>query len=227
MLLLPTSLVFCLLAAEPAAAGKYTQVIPTTEPRTLAVIAKDLSSLLKQEATAKNLAERSQAVFALTELYAELMHDPRLETNDFVKNYRGELFNRLVRTRDDLKRQIALEQRRTRVPRPAAKDVKEPREDEADLVARQSLAVTLATADYTTTSANLAFARGGQAVIADNGQALVELIERTINPAFWDSNGGPGTIFYYAPLRCLVVNATGPIHEEIGGVIGGLQGAGQ
>src|SRR5205823_9827969 len=53
---------------------------------------------------------------------------------------------------------------------------------------------------------------GGGAFPNDNGLALVELIERTINPAFWDVNGGPGTIVYYAPLQCLVVRATSEVH---------------
>ena len=65
------------------------------------------------------------------------------------------------------------------------------------------------------------FSRGG-GIVADtaaNGQALIDLIERTINPDFWDVNGGPGTIIYYAPLQCLVVLATGEVHEQIGGVL--------
>jgi len=66
-------------------------------------------------------------------------------------------------------------------------------------------------------------APGGQAV-RDNGQQLVELIEATIAPEHWDVNGGPGTIFYYAPLRVLVVRASGTAHQRIGGVVGGLRG---
>jgi hypothetical protein len=51
------------------------------------------------------------------------------------------------------------------------------------------------------------------------------LIERTINPDFWDVNGGPGTIMYYPNLQCLVIRATGEVHEKIGGVVGGVRRA--
>jgi hypothetical protein len=55
---------------------------------------------------------------------------------------------------------------------------------------------------------------------------LVDLIERTINPAFWDVVGGPGTIFYYAPLQCLVVRATTEVHENLGGFVGNVRAVG-
>jgi hypothetical protein len=64
---------------------------------------------------------------------------------------------------------------------------------------------------------------GGAAVPPDWGPDLVNLIERTINPAFWDVVGGPGTIVYYRPLQCLVVTATAEVHGNVGNVLGGLR----
>jgi hypothetical protein len=61
-------------------------------------------------------------------------------------------------------------------------------------------------------------AGGGAAV--DHGMALVELIQRTISPDFWDVNGGPGTIVYYRQWHALVIRATPEIHRQIGGAIG-------
>ena len=60
---------------------------------------------------------------------------------------------------------------------------------------------------------------GGAAVRPDYGQALVELIQSTIDPDFWDIRGGPGTIVYYAPLHALVVRATSEVHHKIGGAV--------
>jgi len=68
---------------------------------------------------------------------------------------------------------------------------------------------------------------GGAAVPGDYGAELVELIERTINPSFWDVAGGPGTIVYYRPLQCLVVRATAEVHGQVGGVLGDLRAAGK
>jgi hypothetical protein len=55
----------------------------------------------------------------------------------------------------------------------------------------------------------------------------VALIERTINPNFWEVVGGPGSIVYYAPLQCLVVRATAEVHENIGGSVGDVRAAGR
>ncbi len=63
--------------------------------------------------------------------------------------------------------------------------------------------------------------RGGP---PDNGQALVDLIKRTIAPTTWDDVGGPGSIYYYRPLRVLVIRQTGEVHEKIGGAMGNLRG---
>jgi len=63
--------------------------------------------------------------------------------------------------------------------------------------------------------------------IPDYGPSLVALIERTIAPEFWDTNGGPGSIVYYQPLMCLVVRATSEIHHLIGGATGALRAAGR
>jgi hypothetical protein len=54
----------------------------------------------------------------------------------------------------------------------------------------------------------------------------VNLIEHTIAPTKWDTVGGPFTVMYYAPLKVLVVRATGEVHEQIGGALGGLRAAG-
>jgi hypothetical protein len=69
-------------------------------------------------------------------------------------------------------------------------------------------------------------ALGGGAGTGDYGPELVALIERTINPAFWDVVGGPGTIVYFQPLQCLVVRASSEVHGNLGGLIGGLRAVG-
>jgi hypothetical protein len=56
-----------------------------------------------------------------------------------------------------------------------------------------------------------------------NGQALVELIQDTIAPDSWDIRGGPGSIVYFNPLRCLVVRQTGEGHYPLGDLLGGVR----
>ena len=57
----------------------------------------------------------------------------------------------------------------------------------------------------------------------DNGQMLVDLIQKTISPNSWDVNGGPGTIYYWYPGRALVIGQTDDVHDLIGGVLGQMQ----
>jgi hypothetical protein len=53
----------------------------------------------------------------------------------------------------------------------------------------------------------------------DYGPALVNLIQRTIEPASWDVNGGPGAIVYFAPSRALVVRNRSEVHEQLQDVV--------
>ena len=59
--------------------------------------------------------------------------------------------------------------------------------------------------------------RNGQAGAggADGGWELVELMQRVVAPDFWDVNGGPGVIRYFAMRRVLVVRATTDVHEQV------------
>ena len=60
----------------------------------------------------------------------------------------------------------------------------------------------------------------------DYGPDLVDLIETVIAPSTWERNGGPGSIYYYRPLRVLVIRQTGEVHGQIGGTIDALRRAG-
>src|SRR5207253_10728677 len=97
--------------------------------------------------------------------------------------------------------------------------------DAASGSAPDSPAASLPLLDHAQGGPGSLLAFGGAPVPPGYGPDLVALIERTINPAFWDVNGGPGTIVYYAPLQCLVVRATAEVHGNIGGLVGGLRRA--
>jgi hypothetical protein len=47
-------------------------------------------------------------------------------------------------------------------------------------------------------------------------QQLIDLIQRTVEPASWDVNGGPGSISYYAPTRSLIIRNTAELHSVMG-----------
>jgi hypothetical protein len=181
---------------------------------------QQISELLKREAQVKDHAARASAVRAMCDLHSEIVHDSRYATSDVLKEYRSRLWSRLTKVKAELKQQLA-----------RGKTNKESLDHLATLEAADSLSI--AAADSVASSLSLLnqaqggpgglLAFGGGPGPADWGPDLVDLIERTINPAFWDVVGGPGTIMYYRPLQCLVVRATAEVHGNIGGLIGDLR----
>jgi hypothetical protein len=192
-------------------------------------IKTEFRAALRREAAAQTFAERSAAVCDLARIHREIVADERFPRDAALQDYRREIAVRLFSVQNDLQRQL----RRDRAKRgvgPASIPAAGP----TDLIDAQSLALAnqLALAGYLqggpvqlAATGSAPPPRGGDMTI-DNGLGLVELIQRTIRPEHWDVNGGPGTIVYFAPLRCLVVRASGEIHEGVGGLIDGLRAAG-
>lgn len=186
-------------------------------------LSHDMRNLLRQEARAENPSDRAIHIHRLAELFLEVVSDPRIHTSDTLKAYKAQMHNRLRSIKRDLELQLIREQklrRRQQLPEP----------DPLMHAATSSMYQQLALLDSTLGGPAAIFlhpgAQGGGAV-TDNGQELIELIQRTINPQFWDVNGGPGTIVYYAPLQALVVRATTEVHGRVGGLADALRQAGR
>jgi hypothetical protein len=192
--------------------------VATSTQRPFHEIQNELSDLLKREALTKDAAERADLIRRMCALHREILKDPRHEYAEAMKGYRAQVWARLKRIQLDLKNQIARE-----------KKVKAPQvgTDPELLAASDSLAASLNLLDNSLGGPGALLARGGSAQTDVNGRDLVDLIEQTINPDFWDTNGGPGSIRYFAPLMCLVITATGEIHGNVGGALDGLRDAGR
>ncbi len=191
-------------------------------------ISADVRDAMKREALAENEAEQFTAIRDMAALYLELKHDPRLNEAPTLQQYKAKLWSRLTRVKKQLQRDI---DRQNRELGRTAEEI------DAELLARQqadetaaSLAQQLSLVSYSMGGPGKLFAETGGgfggAPVPDNGQALVELIQTIIQPDFWDVNGGPGSIVYYAPLKVLVVRATHEIHRQLGGGIGKIRAAG-
>lgn len=215
--------IFCLclaaLAADSNASGAVVQ------PRPFHAIQAEISNLLKREAQAKSEAARAAIVRRMCQLHGEIVADTRYADSDTLQEYRGRLWGRLRRVQAGLAQQLARSANQD--DQEAAADQARADADPAAVAAADSLAASLALLDQAQGGPGYWMALGGRAGPADHGAELVDLIERTINPAFWDTNGGPGSIVYYAPLKCLVVRATSEMHSNVGGLVGGLRAAGR
>jgi hypothetical protein len=137
-----------------------------------------------------------------------------------LKEYRGRLWSRLTKIKNELKTQMA----RDRAGRASLETLQAiEAADSFSIAAADALASSLYLAGELQGGAAPLLALGGAPVPPDYGPDLVDLIERTINPAFWDVVGGPGTIYYYRPLQCLVISATAEVHGNIGGLLGEIR----
>lgn len=179
-----------------------------------------ITDLLKRESQTKDHRGRAAVVAEMCRLHGEIVHDERYSTSDVLKEYRNRLWSRLTKVKTELKTQLA----RDRGGRTALETLHSlEATDSASVAAADALASSLSLANEVQGGTSAIMGFGGAAGPPDWGPDLVDLIERTINPAFWDVVGGPGTIVYYRPLQCLVVTATAEVHGNVGNLLGGLR----
>ena len=188
-----------------------------------------MRGLLRAQARAKTDLESCRLVQQMCSLFREVVRHPRWESSDRLMAYKAQLSARLRKVSQRLQSQLSRRQREAfrwayEPDMLAATDrfAKELQWMGATLggpAQLVTLALGLSGASSVSTSPALDGA-GGAAV--NDAQQLIELIQRTIMPEFWDRNGGPGTIIYYAPVHALVVRATRGVHQRLGGL---LQGA--
>ncbi len=214
------------LGADPAVSAASAQ-LSTSAPagrRPYHEIEAELRQLMRGQVQARTEADKAAIVMQQCALHAELVCDTRLETSVALKSYRNELAARLRKTASSMKQQL----KRAAVAGSIAKSNQVVAADlESSAEVEASLTATLQLTDFALASPQQLFANGGAAQQDLGGAALVELIERTLHPQFWDRAGGPGKIVYYAPLQCLVVRATSEVHERTGNALGELRKGGK
>ncbi|MBM3999581.1 MAG: hypothetical protein FJ297_08605 [Planctomycetes bacterium] len=205
-----------------------------SEPR-LHEYERRVSRAIRAEAVARDWEARSDAIRQMTSLFTELRLDPRLAASDTLRDYKARLNGRLVLIKKRLERGIASDERkegirRPSTPRASATDrthaagtaLNAPELDAPEMDERlRCVAASLDVAAECLGGAGWYFAHAGErrrdvvegalgGGAGDYGRDLVNLIQRTIDPDYWDVHGGPGTIVYYQPLHCLVVRAVKP-----------------
>ena len=203
----------------PRASSNSEQV----QPRRYNEIDADIRAALRAEALAETDRQRSEAVHKIVAIYQELRKDPRLATSDTLKKYKAKLWSRMTRVKRDLERKLAREAR-------SAERGGDREELLAIEQATRNLAGQMSMMNYTMGGPSYVLERTGGAfggrAVSDHSQELIDLIQRTIKPDFWDVNGGPGSMFYYRPLMALVVRATSEVHGNVGGLMRAMRQAG-
>jgi hypothetical protein len=184
---------------------------------------------MRREATTDDPAERAEAIRELAGLLTEVRRDTLL-AQDERKRLHALIWSRLTRVKKELKAEISRQQRAAKRGRAKADE-----EILSDLEAGQQLAAAMGqqfsmasqlTGGPAAVVARCGEAFGGRPGSADYGEELVELIEKTIAPETWESAGGNGSIYYFYPLKVLVIRQTGEVHGHTSGLLDGLRRAG-
>jgi hypothetical protein len=173
---------------------------------------KEMHELLRSAAVESGVA-REVAIRGLASLYGELARDTQSTEEDRLAALRL-VRNRLVKISDELTKSAKRAAVKKSSPVMAVGADKAAADQDSSLpqgpIKTDSPAVASASA------------RGG-AQAPDDGEALVDLIQRTIAPQTWDVNGGPGVIRYYANGQALVIRQTSDVHDNLVDVLGQLR----
>lgn len=168
----------------------------------IARLHKETSVLLRQEATAGDVASKDAAIAALCDLFAVIRSTEQYPESELLQGDAAKIRHRLLTIARNREAQL----KRDKVARPA------------DMSTTVESAISTAIAEQASVGQLLqpspAGGNGGGAMV-DNGWGLIALIQRTVDPDFWERAGGPGVIRYFAMRRVLVVRATSDVHEQI------------
>lgn len=175
----------------------------TASETPLTTLRNETREMLRQEAIVDSGPKKDAAIAALCDLYVVLRQDDRYGSSEMLQSDASKIRRRLL----TIARRREGHLKRNKIDKPARLSEKVDSAIQSALQDSDSLG---ALADSGNDPGG--HAPGG---FPDNGWQLVELIQRIVEPDFWDQNGGPGTIQYFAMRRVLVVRATTDVHEQI------------
>ncbi|MEE3031391.1 MAG: hypothetical protein VX904_01815 [Planctomycetota bacterium] len=198
---------------------------------------RDFRAFVLRETRAQSEAERAAAIEDLCDLYEELKQDPRLATSAVLQGYKAKFYSRLQRVKRELEAKLKREQRAS--VKATGNGVGDGAFPSTGLPQDQATLDVEVSGCFSGQFPLLFAANGGPTPLfwyaggsragganGDYGDDLVQLIQRTVKPDFWDVNGGPGSIYFYRPLNALVIRATSEVHRDLGGALDGLRKAG-
>jgi len=202
-----------------AVLGQATNSVSTNskgdDPREISTIRKEVSELLRTDAAETEDAARFRHVQRMSAVYLEIVGDERFVTNPILQQQKSKLHTRLLKIRDELKRQRSIDKRT--VDKRRSGDDQQQREVAASLAAH----LQLASQTLGGPAALIESAAGGAPV--DYADDLIDLITETISPTHWNVNGGEGSIMFYRPALALVVRASSEVQSGVGGLVGALR----
>ncbi len=197
------------------------------KPALIADMDRDNTAFYKRFREADSDRAKANAIIDLCQLHNQIWSDPRYSSIEKLRGMRYKIVFELKAAQKELRKKFG-------------KQDSKPNDAEPDGTASQQ--ASLASASQGNRDAwtdplliGLQYAPGPNQIAVhagsfgggDNGPELVALIEATIHPEHWDTNGGPGHIHYYRPVMVLVVRAGSSQHEDVSGLLEGLRESGR
>lgn len=223
----------CIAACAFALPGQwfgqsFASVAVTSEERPIGEFRRDLKEFVSRSKDKDDIVARNNAIIDLCLLHDQIVNDGRFHLNDQLKGFRAIAAARLKKCQKEVELAILREDRAKRSQNAS----NQRSEDDAALISGNSTYPELDFASYqgwlvedmqliTQISGGpinvWKYTGGGNHAgpLCDYGPDLVRLIESTINPDFWRTNGGNGVIHYYQPLRILVISASSRVHDDL------------
>jgi hypothetical protein len=199
---------------------------PQTEPNSLRFLRLNLKAFVKNSRREDSPEIQRAAITNLCQLHCWVALDPRYHSSKILKSIRSTAANRL----SSLAKQLAATEHRSSVTlnRAASKN----------LISTQQTAKALLTSasdseddsrmfgygltnnlhgSFVGGAGQLANYVGGQfgGSASNNAHELIALIEATLDPDYWRTNGGAGSIHYYRPGLALVVTASQEMQDRV------------
>ncbi len=217
--------IFCWSPGKAAEPSNDLPPLPKIGELSGTEIRRQLSDLLKEEVSQRNAPGHAIVVLQICDLHAAVRSDKRFADSPVLQGVAATARSRLIGLGKDLTSQL----KRDGISRPSDLDerlkklarIEDPTTIEADPSGEFTFDDYPELGGTPPSSDNDNRGKGGAAPgpLLDNGWELVELIQRTVMPLYWETQGGPGVIRYDWMRRALVIRASSHIHEQVGGLL--------
>ncbi len=193
---------------------------------------RDVKAFIQNSKENDDRSIRLGSIVDLCLLHDQIVNDPRFQTNGQLQGFRAIAADRLKKCRKQFELEMVRAERAAAKQHETVRPASERDRSRDDGLFRQSS--TQSELDFETYNRwliedmySITQISGGPILVwnhvggnysgplCDYGPDLVRLIETTIDPDSWRSNGGAGVIYYYQPLRILVVSASSRVHDDL------------
>ena len=207
----------CLLGTLVAQTGSN----GTEDERPISDMRKDMKAFIKRSKSDEQ-SKKFAAIVDLCALHREIVSDTRYEANPSLVNLRAQVGNRLKKCQQELElaelreaRALARENKNSDNAAGDAQLLDSEIEPNYEYIIAQEMSQHLHLSSQMTGGPSQVFSYANGNFGPGDAQDLIQLIETTIDPASWRTNGGNGQMFFYRPACALVVSASAQTQDRI------------